>query len=326
MQPGWAEGAGAWAAAELARLGRRVTGPIESVHARIWSTVLKIPTGTGDVFLKAAGPAGAHEPALLRLLSRSWPRCMPDVLGVDEERAWVLLADGGQRLRERLTRDPDIGHWRRLLPLYAQVQIDLVDRTGELLPLGVPDDRLATLPASFRSLVNDTEMLHLDAPDGLRSSDHERLRALTSRVADLCARLLACGVPETLHHGDLHDGNIFVHHDGAEPAYTFFDWGDSCLTHPFFTLRTTAASVGRTLGLTPNSGEWSDLRDAYLEPWTRFASRSAISDAADLAEKLAPIEGALRWHHVLRCVPADLREPWREPIPRLLEDVLAAVG
>src|SRR5207247_7346359 len=115
----WAD-AGAWAIDQFARLGRRVTGPIETVHERIWSTVLRVPSDGGDVFLKACGPAGACEPALLRFLAHSWPHCMPGVLAVDEKQAWVLLADltdGRKRLREVLARDRDLAHWRAILPL-----------------------------------------------------------------------------------------------------------------------------------------------------------------------------------------------------------------
>src|SRR5439155_17017306 len=159
---------------------------------------------------------------------------------VDEKRGWVLLADladRGERLREVLARDRDLGHWRAILPLYAQIQIDLAGRVDELLNLGVPDDRLVTLPDKFASLLDDVEFLCLDQPDGLRSSDHARLRA--PRIDEACDCLLACGVPETLHHGDLHYGNGFVRMNASEPAHTIFDWGDSSLAHPFFTLRTT---------------------------------------------------------------------------------------
>jgi Ser/Thr protein kinase RdoA (MazF antagonist) len=174
--------------------------------------------------------------------------------------------------------------------------------------------------------LDDVEFLYLDQPDGLRRSDHAKLRDALARVSEACDRLVDGGIPQTLHHGDLHDGNVFVRLDGNSTRYVIFDWGDSCVSHPFFTLRTTAACLQRTLGLSSDSGEWSQVRDAYLEPWTRFTPRAGVEQAAELAEKLAPIEGALRWYHTLRCVPPELRQDWREPIPRLLENVLASLG
>jgi Phosphotransferase enzyme family len=328
MQAGWADEAGAWATRELARAGRRVAGPIESVHARIWSTVLRIPTAAGDggdVFLKACGPAGAHEPALLRFLAGRWPERVPRVIAVDISRGWVLMADAGrEQLRETIARHRDLSHWRTILPLYAQMQIELAGDVDELAALGVPDERVETLADKLAALLEQIEFLHRDQPGGLRSGDHTRLRAALPRVREACEKLLAQSIPQTLSHGDLHDGNIFVVARCPSARCVIFDWGDSSITHPFFTLRTTAASIERTLGLALESKEWLHLRDAYLEPWTRFASRDAVRVAAELAGKLAPLEGALRWYHVLAAVPAELRADWREPIPRLMEDLLAA--
>jgi hypothetical protein len=327
MQTGWADEAGAWASRELTRAGRRVTGPIASVHARIWSTVLRVPSDDGDVLLKACGPAGAHEPALLRFLAELWPNRVPGVIAVDVPRALVLMTDAArERLREVITRDRDLSHWRAILPLYAQMQLELTSRVDALASLAVPDDRVETLAEKLAALLDEAEFLHLDQPGGLRSADHARLRASLPRVREVCEKLVAAGIPQTLSHGDLHDGNIFVDSDGGARRYVIFDWGDSSITHPFFTLRTTAASIGRTLGLGADSSEWSALRDDYLEPWTQFASRERVYEAAHLAGKVAPIEGALRWHKVLSAVPAEMRTDWREPIPRLLEDLLGFLG
>ena len=60
-----------WATAELARLGRRVAGPIEQPHVRPWSTALRIPTDRGAAWFKATGPGPAYEGALLELFRRS---------------------------------------------------------------------------------------------------------------------------------------------------------------------------------------------------------------------------------------------------------------
>ena len=202
-QPDWIEQSGAWATTELARLGRRVTGPIESIHARIWSTVLRIPTDAGNVFLKACGPAGFHEPRLLQFLAESFPGRTPRVIAINEHHKWVILQDaGGERLREVLARDRNLRHWRAILPLYAQLQVDLIDHVKDLLSLGVPDDRPGNLPAQFQSLLDHVELLYLDQPGGLRSSDHARLCELLPRVRQVCdGDLLACGIPQTLHHG-----------------------------------------------------------------------------------------------------------------------------
>ena len=61
------------------------------------------------------------------------------------------------------------------------------------------------------------------------------VRAILPEYAERCELLAAFGIPETIQHDDLHDGNVFVR-DGRN---LFFDWGDSCVSHPFHTLVVT---------------------------------------------------------------------------------------
>ncbi len=87
----------------------------------------------------------------------------------------------------------------------------------------------------------------------------ERLLGLSPRVAELSERLADYRIPETLIHGDLNDGNVFV--GGMSPV--FIDWGDGCISHPFYSLRTVLVSAEISLGLEEN---FHPLRDAYLAP------------------------------------------------------------
>src|SRR5829696_6990867 len=201
-QPGWHEQAGAWIHAELERRGILVVGAIEQPHVRPWSTVLRVPTSAGDHYFKATSP----------------------LLAVDCERGWMLMADGGTTLRAVIQADHDIRHWEAALPIYAQLQIDMAAQLDQLLALGCLDYRLAGLPARYAALLDDRQALMIDLPDGLTSEQYARMRAFAPQFADMCARLAAYGIPETLHHDDFHDGNIFLGAGGLR----FFDWGESC--------------------------------------------------------------------------------------------------
>ena len=56
------------------------------------------------------------------------------------------MRDAGQRLREIIRTTQDLCHWLPVLPLYAEMQIELAQRVPELLALGLPDRRLSILP------------------------------------------------------------------------------------------------------------------------------------------------------------------------------------
>lgn len=319
-QPGWFERASAWVDAELERHGIAASGPIEQPHSRPWSTVLRVPTGVGDIYFKAVSPADPYEPALIEALARWSPDLVPRLLSVNAERGWLLMRDAGLRLREMIRPTRDMRPWLPVLPHYVELQIGLARRVPDFLVLGVPDRRLSVLPTLYEPLLADVGVLRIGQTPGLTRSQYERLLDLTPRVAELCERLAGYRIPETLNHGDLTDANVFV----GEGSPVFIDWGDACVSHPFYSLRTVLVSAEISLGLEENSPELHPLRDAYLEPWTRYESRADLLEALDLALRLASINGALTWHRLVSKLEGAHREEYAEPVPALLEEFLDA--
>jgi aminoglycoside phosphotransferase (APT) family kinase protein len=87
------------------------------------------------------------------------------------------------------------------------------------------------------------------------------------RVAELCEELAALGIPDTIQHDDLHDGQVCVR-DGR---HLVLDWGDSCVTHPFLSLAVPLEGViAWGLDDVEDSVDTAPFRDAYLAP---FAER-----------------------------------------------------
>lgn len=264
-----------------------MVGEIEQPHVRWWSTVLRVPSAEGDLFFKAVAPIHRFEVPLTRLLAELQPGRVPEVITVDEERSWMLMRYGGIRLRELVQGPPDLHHWERLLPEYAQLQIEVAPHSETLLALGVPDERLSALPGHFRQLLDDH-------PAGLTLDEHERLAEAVARVEEMCRELAAHRVPETIQHDDLHDGQVFV----ESGRYRIFDWGDSCVSHPFHSLTVTLRAVAWKLGLEPGGREVQRLKDAYLEPY------GDLQTAAELAYRTGTIGRALACHRL-----ASVREP-----------------
>ena len=230
------------------------------------------------------------------------------------------MRDAGRRLREMIRPGRDMGPWLPVLPRYAELQIELSQRVPDLLTLGVPDRRLSVLPSMYEPLLADLDVLRIGKNPGLTRGEYERLLDLSPRVADLCEQLAEYHIPETLNHGDLTDGNVFV----GEESPAFIDWGDGCVSHPFYSLRTVLVSAEISLGLEENSPELHPLRDAYLKPWARYGSRADLLEALDLSSRLASINGALTWHRLVSSLGGALREVYAEPVPALLKEFLDA--
>jgi hypothetical protein len=214
--------------------------------------------------------------------------------------------------------EPDLGHWRRLLAQYAELQIALAGELTELLALGAPDRRPAALPGLYAELLDDADALGEGHAEGLAYDEQRRLRELAPRLAERCAQLASYAVPDSLHHGDLHDANVFV--DAGR--YRLFDWGDCSLTHPFVGLRTPLVSVENTFGLAEDALELGPLRDAFLEPWGRFAPQAELRAAFEVGASIAPLVGALGWRRSLASLSTAERAGYHHVVPSLLRELL----
>ena len=322
-QPTWLPEVESWVRAELERQGIALRGPLAERQIRPWSAVLSAPTSAGEVYFKATAPSLAHEPALTELLAQRWPEWLPTVLASDNARGWLLLTDAGVTLRSLVNSADDLYHWERILPRYAEMQIALAGESDELLALGALDRRLAVLPTQYEALLRDTDALRIGLPDGLTADEHARLVAFTPQFASRCAELASYGLPETLHHDDFHDANIFVR-DGR---YALADWGESCVAHPFSTLLVNQRSIAYRLGFLGEENEHPEttrLRDAYLEPWTAYAPRADLLAACALARQLAMAGRALTWHHVISPLPEPHRSQDADAVPGWPQEFLGS--
>ncbi|CAL9282704.1 hypothetical protein SUDANB180_06986 [Streptomyces sp. enrichment culture] len=279
-----------WVGGHLAERGLRVDGPLR-VRLRPWSVLVRVPvTGQGAVWFKANPRSAAFEGPLTAALARWVPDHVLSPLAVDAGRGWSLLPDGGQLFRAVLDREPvEPREWESLLGQYAGMQRDLVARAAEMERLGVPSERTAALPGLFDRL--------LDANTALEPGERARLEALRPRLADWCAELAAVGIPDTLDHADLHDGQLLRQAPGR---FTFFDWGDAAVTHPFCSLRVPAESARDRYG----PGVLPRLLDAYLEPWTGGGHTPAgLRRAAELAWRLSALGRAASWGRMFPAAP-----------------------
>lgn len=283
-----------WMLQAIASVGRRIDSPIEQPHVMPWSTVFRAATDRGRVYLKACGPTQEHEPRLTDLLVRTVPELVPTVLAIHPQRPWMLLADGGEKLRDLFGGSALLDEWAKILPRYAELQIALLDHEDEILGTGTPDHRLELLAEQLEAVLDDRRVLGL-ASESLTETELERLRSLLPRIEERCLELNALGIGPSVQHDDLHDGNVLS--DGRRTVV--FDWGDACLTHPFLTLRVEIRVAAYRADLRADDPAILRLVDAYLEPWTRFASIERLRAAAESGRRLGTITRVLTWYAVV---------------------------
>ena len=246
-----------------------------------------MPLADGVAWFKACAPVQAFEPRLSAGLYSRWPDRVAEVLGYDEERAWLLLADAGQPIGE-VGNPPET--WLTVLPLYAELQRGETAHAAEHLAHGVPDLRLAALPERYEDLLRQALPLERD--------EMERLRRFMPRFTELCDELAAHEVPETVQHDDLHMANVYA----DRGRLRVLDWGDSSISHPFSSLVVTFRFLEEINGLPPGDPWFARLRDAYLEPWGR-----GLADTFALALRVGTFAHTFAWARQRDHLPVQAR-------------------
>ena len=141
----------------------------------------------------------------------------------------MLMADAGGRLRELVARERDL---RR-----GSTSCRSTPSCNSTSPRAPTSWSRSASPTSARRAAGEVRGL-LDEVDPA-GDDEERLRAKVPRVGRRAEELAAFGIPETIQHDDFHDGQVFV----KDGRYLLLDWGDACVSHPFFTLAVTLEGV-----------------------------------------------------------------------------------
>jgi hypothetical protein len=288
-----------WTRETCRSLGISVAGPIEQVHLQPWSSVFRVPTTRDAVYVKCCGPTQAHEPRLTALLHREFPGLVPEVLALHPTQPWMLVAEGGKKIRDAYRGDDFLRAWREVLPRYAQLQRAATPHVREILGFGTPDHRATALVAGFAAAVANEPALSADRSDRITAAERRALVELRPRLIDALGALAALGIADTLQHDDLHHGNVLVR-DGRA---VIFDWGDACVSHPFLTLAVTLRFAAAATEHAPDDAPIVALRDAYLEPWSDRASTRELREAAELGRRIGEVSRTLTFHAVARAYP-----------------------
>jgi hypothetical protein len=84
----------------------------------------------------------------------------------------------------------------------------------------------------------------------------------------------------------------------------------------------TLRAAAHRLKLAEDGAEMMRMRDAYLEPWTKYATRTQLSAALNQAYHLAMITRALAWHHGTGSLSEHHKEPYADYVSGWLQDFL----
>ncbi len=248
-----------WARGELAAAGRPVTGPVEQYRSWNLAGLFRLPTAAGPVWLKATPHFAADEPAVIAALARHDPGLVPTVVAAGEHRMLLDHLPGGGCL------DAPADVVARVVGRLAAAQATAV-------PPAVPDRR--DPPRRVATLLDG------GVPE-LTATERAAARRLTGRWRELDA----CGLPDTLVHGDFHPGNW-----QGDPAVVI-DFADAHVGNPVL-------DGLRAADFLPAATRTEAAR-AWVRAWAGLAPGSDPARALAVAEPLAHLAYAVRYQEFL---------------------------
>jgi hypothetical protein len=251
-----------------------------------WSTVWRVADGT---WLKRCKGIWRFEAPLTAALAARWPDRLPEVVEHGDD--WLLLRDAGDVV-EKLPHAHDA--WLNAVAGYGELQRGEAAHVGEHLAGGVPDQRGHVLPAEYAAMLERDEL-------PWRDGERERFRRFEAEFARLCDEI---GDLASINHDDLHMHNVY---DGGR----VLDWGDSCVSHPFFSLVVTFRFVGQ---------RHDEIRDAYLEGYG--GDRAAF----DLALRVGRIAHLFKWIRFRDVLPQAMLADYDVWMRDFLDPALAQLG
>ena len=286
-EPGGPAASRGWAVAALDSLG---TPGTVAVQQRTWnlSAIWRLDAdGAPVAWLKQVPWFFWHEPAVLGRVSGVAPGLVPPVLAVGEQ---------GRTLLAHVPGEDGYGAGAEVCAEIAAefhpVQAHFAGRIDELLAAGIPDRRLAVEPFAAAAAP------FLDEIAGLR----ELIAGLPRRLDDIAA----CGLPDTLIHGDLHPGNTRV----GSGSPVIMDWADAEVGHPAFDILRLTEWLPRE--------QADELIAAWALRWRTVAAGSDPIRAVELIRPVAGLRGAVTYSNFLANIERSEHPYHRSDVPASL--------
>ena len=296
--PAWRADVEEWVHDRVEEKGHRVIRPLDQRRVCAWSTQIVVSTDAGRLWFKALCPSMAFEPALQELLATLVPHEVDRPYAIDPRRGWMMTVDRGQTLSE--SHEPTLDDWCAVVETTAGLQRAIAPHRDDVLATGVQDCSPATVPGRFDDLVECFSGLPPEHPSHLDADLRAELLAVRPKLVDVCAQIAASPMPDTVQHGDLHPGNVFVVHGELR----VFDFGDTQWA-PAVEVLSVPHGILTEEGRLP----WRPVIDAYAEEWADVVDVRALNAMWGAVAFTGPVNRSLTWWNALG---GATEEEWAE--------------
>ncbi len=233
--------------------------------------LVRFETTCRQVWFKAVGEPLVREYFISLKLSELFPGFVPSVMAWQPTcHGWLMNDAGGTELNEA----QGVQAWTNVATSLARMQVASIDQTDQLLEAGCGDLRSTSLIKLVDPFIEHVgRLMRAQKSASPAPLSNRELARLGTTLKSAIESLDEAGIPNSLGHGDLSPGNVFVSAEGC----TFIDWAEGHVAHPFLTfeyLLSHRNKIQPTLNGCENA-----IRAAYVGVWCETFPSDQVLEA-----------------------------------------------
>lgn len=257
-----------WAKMSLSEMGYTVRGRVEQIKNAYVSTIFRIPTNGGVVYMKITSSVYVNNADVERQLSECFGD-LPIFLAVSPDGFAAIM-------KEMPGHDCSLGsteqykHW---LMSWSKKQVHSADAEQNNLINCSPQKLLAEISNFEQQTIHILEAVKRPLSKQEHNLLSEKLALIKTSLILLCSHT----IPNTICHADIRPGNVRITDDDE----ILYDWGMAFYGHPFYDLLHFLRVVRRQL----TEEQKSEIIDAYLSKWQLYGDQQTIQEMCTQAEQ-----------------------------------------
>lgn len=280
----------AWGMEQLLANGYQIKNTPEIVIETPWSTVIRFLTSKGHCYVKQTPVNLFIETDVVKAIQKKVSDSLtPEILFLNPElNCFLMLSCGDYSLRTKFNGTIDVDLLIQGLHSYIRIQRSLANNLDTFEAIGVPNWRTSHIPELYSDLLKNKEFL-LD--EGLTLHELDKLMELIPAIKSICEFLAKQTIQDTLINADFNENNMIINETTQQ--ISLIDWGESVITHPFFSIASHLHATARRYQLEPNGELIEKIKQKYLSCWLDMANQQTLDEIYLHVLRLLPIFSSL---------------------------------
>ncbi len=275
-----------WGSDCLVSKGHQLECAPEIVIETPWSTVIRFVSSKDCFYLKQTPPDLFIEPEIIKAIQKNMPDpLIPTILLTNHElHCFLMKSCGDYSLRTLFNGAIDADLLTQGLRSYIHILRSFEKNLDTLEKMGVPDWRLKHIPQLYVELLEKKALL---IDEGLTPDELDKLMRLVPIIKSICEFLSEQKIKETLVNGDFNENNLIINEKNQQ--ISIIDWGESVITHPFFSIASHLQSIARRYKLELNGPILKKIKQQCLSCWLDVANMNELDIIYHNLLRLHPI-------------------------------------